>query len=104
MSCMCILNTILFTLGDKKVVHVATPHPAKKVSKTPADSKQKEKALKSPADSKPKEKVPKTPGDSMAKEKTPKTPADSKAKEKSPKSGSHSCKSCSKYVSLKAFI
>jgi hypothetical protein len=86
------LNTILFTLGDKKVVHVATPHPAKKVSKTPADSKQKEKALKTPADSK-------------AKEKTPKTPADSKAKEKSPKSGSHSCKSCSKYVAnVKAFI
>ncbi|TVU35666.1 hypothetical protein EJB05_17567 [Eragrostis curvula] len=67
--------------GDKKGVHVATPHPAKQSSKTPTDGKQK---------------GPKTPADSKPKEKAPKTPADSKAKEKSPKSGSHSCKSCSK--------
>uniref|UniRef100_A0A0A9EU22 Hda106 n=1 Tax=Arundo donax TaxID=35708 RepID=A0A0A9EU22_ARUDO len=55
--------------GEKKVVHVSTPHPTKQASKTPADSKSKEK-------------VPKTPAD--------------KSKEKSPKSGSHACKSCSK--------
>jgi hypothetical protein len=116
--CVCIVNTIFFILGDKKVVHVVTPHPEKQTSKTPAESKPKEKALKTPADSKPKEKAPKTPADCKAKEKAaktpadskpkekaPKTPADSKAKEKSPKSGSHSCKSCSKYVAyLELFI
>ncbi|XP_062229235.1 histone deacetylase HDT3-like [Phragmites australis] len=85
--------------GDKKGVHVATPHPAKqasKASKIPADSKSKEKAPKTPADSKSKEKAPRTPADSKSKEKAPKTPADSKSKEKTPKSGSHACKSCSK--------
>ncbi|XP_022682081.1 histone deacetylase HDT2 isoform X1 [Setaria italica] len=52
--------------GDKKGVHVSTPHPAKQASKTPA-----EKSGKTPA-------------------------TDKKSKDKSPKSGSHACKSCSK--------
>jgi hypothetical protein len=54
--------------------HVSTPHPTKQASKTPAD-------------------------------KSGKTPAtDKKSKEKSPKSGSHACKTCSKYVWLTVFF
>ncbi|XP_062207804.1 histone deacetylase HDT3-like [Phragmites australis] len=61
--------------GDKGV-NVATPHPPKQASKTPADKS-----------------TSKTAADKSAS----KTPAgDKKSKEKSPKSGSHACKSCSK--------